>query len=232
MNRDWSNDNMKDFNIKFSKAIFMTAIYFGIMLLYTFADVVLWRKILPQFSNWLNIITIVICVCLFISFLKKQGYKVEILSNVSLPGIFLAIGCSVLFYIILDNLLDPIFEGLFPASEAAYQEAVQGLIKSPVTSLLQVCIIAPVIEEILMRGFILGGLKNNYGTVPALLVSSMLFALLHFNMVQTLSAFICGIILGLLYIKTKAILCCIIAHCGYNLISYIVMVYPFIGERY
>lgn len=96
------------------------------------------------------------------------------------------------------------------------------------TSLIQVCILAPVIEEILMRGVVLGGLKNSYGTVMALLISATFFACLHFSMVQTLSAFVCGIVLGLLYIKTRSILCCMIAHGGYNLISYIMMAHSYI----
>lgn len=102
--------------------------------------------------------------------------------------------------------------------------------KAPVMSFLQVCIIAPVIEEILMRGFVLDGLKNKYGVGVALLLSALLFAILHFNMVQTLSAFVCGIILGLLYLKTNSIPCCIIAHCGYNLVSYVTTIYPYLGK--
>ena len=94
--------------------------------------------------------------------------------------------------------------------------------------LLQVCIIAPVVEETLMRGVILGGLKNTYGSITALLVSSVLFAVLHFNMVQTLSAFMCGIVLGLLYLRTRSVFCCIIAHCGYNFISSLTTIYPYI----
>ncbi|MDE7249661.1 MAG: CPBP family intramembrane metalloprotease, partial [Lachnospiraceae bacterium] len=124
----------------------------------------------------------------------------------------------------------PIFESVFPKSEQAYQATIQSLIKSPITSLLQVCIIAPVIEEILMRGFVLGGLKNTYGVIVALFISALFFTILHFNMVQTLSAFVCGIILGLLYIKTDSIPCCIIAHCGYNLISYFTTIYPYISK--
>lgn len=103
---------------------------------------------------------------------------------------------------------------------------IQSLITSPVTSLIQVCVLAPIIEEILMRGVVLGGLKNTYGSLVSLLISATLFALLHFNMVQTLSAFVCGVVLGLLYIKTSSIFCCMLAHCGYNLISYIAMIYP------
>ena len=46
------------------------------------------------------------------------------------------------------NGLDPVFESIFPASERVYQETIRTLRASPITGLLQVGIIAPVIEEI------------------------------------------------------------------------------------
>lgn len=215
--------------LKISNVVVWVAAYFGIMLFYTFLDIAVWRKTFPNFSEWINIIVIMICAFGFICLLKRR-YKINIFSNITPQGILLAVCCSVLFFLLLDKCLDPIFENIFPQSEQDYQESIQSLIKSPVTSLMHVCIIAPVIEEILMRGFVLGGLRNNYGIIKALLISALLFSLLHFNMVQTLSAFVCGIILGLLYIKTNSIFCCIIAHCGYNLISYITIIYPYISH--
>ena len=196
--------------LKTSTAILWTATYFGIMVLYTFLDIAVWRKLFPGYSEWVNIITIIILGCGFI-YVLMQKYKVNMLSGITASGI-----------------LGAVFESIFPQSEKDYQETIQSLINSPVTSLLQVCIIAPVIEEILMRGFVLGLLEKSLGAIKALLVSSLLFAILHFNMVQTLSAFVCGIILGLLYLKTKSVVCCIIAHCGYNLVSYITVIYPYI----
>lgn len=218
---------MKEYNIKIGTAFLLVLAYFGIMLFYTFLDVAVWRKVAPDFSNIINIVTIAICIGVFIIFLKRvTGYQMQLLSNISFVGMMLAIGCSFLFFLLLDKGLDPIFEGIFPQSEQDYQEMIQSLTKSPMTSLIQVCVLAPVMEEILMRGVVLGGLKNSYGTVAALLISSVLFACLHFNMVQTLSAFVCGIVLGLLYIRTNSVFCCMIAHSGYNLISYVVMIYP------
>ena len=214
---------MKEYNIKIGTAFLLVLAYFGIMLFYTFLDVAVWRKVFLDFSN------IVICIGVFIVFLKRTtGYQVQLFSNISFAGIMLAIGCSFLFFLLLDKGLDPIFEGMFPQSEQDYQKMLESLMKSPLTSLIQVCVLAPFIEEILMRGVVLGGLKDSYGTGTALLISATLFALLHFNMVQTLSAFVCGIVLGLLYIKTSSIFCCMTAHGGYNLISYIMMVYPYI----
>ena len=215
--------------MKIGNAIIWVVAYFGIMLLYTFLNIAVWRKKFPNYSEWINIVVIMICAVGFVCVLRSK-YEIHILSNVTPIGILLAVCCSILFFLLLDKCLDPIFESVFPQGEQDYQETIQSLLKSPITSLLQVCIIAPVIEEILMRGFVLGGLKNTYGVIVALFISALFFAILHFNMVQTLSAFVCGIILGLLYIKTDSILCCIIAHCGYNLISYFTTIYPYISK--
>ena len=215
---------MGENTLRISNAIIWAAAYFGVMLFYTFLNVAVWRKVFPDYSEWINIVVIMMCAIGFISLLKTK-YEIHILSNVTPTGILLAVFCSLLLFLLLDKCLDPIFESLFPQSEQDYQAMIQSLIKSPITSLLQVCMIAPVIEEILMRGFVLGGLKNTYGITGALFISALLFAILHFNMVQTLSAFVCGILLGLLYIKTDSIPCCIIAHCGYNFLSYVTMIY-------
>lgn len=210
-----------------SSAVLWSAAYFGIMLFYTFLDVAIWRTLFPQYAEWINLFVMILCGCAFLLFLAKW-YQVPVFSNITFVGLLLAAGCSVLFFLLLDHCLDPIFESIFPQSEEDYQETIQSLIHSPITSFLQVCIIAPVVEETLMRGVILGGLKNTYGSITALLVSSVLFAVLHFNMVQTLSAFVCGIVLGLLYLRTRSVFCCIIAHCGYNFISYLTTIYPYI----
>lgn len=220
---------MDKIGLKMSTAFFWIAMYFAVMLIYTFFNVAVWRKIIPKYSSLLNIIFIIASDIAFIILLcNKTDYRIGILKNVTIKNVFLAVGCAILFYLLLDKCLDPIFESLYPASEQSYQDTVQSLLKSPVTSLLQVCIIAPIVEEILMRGFILGGLRNSYGITIALLISAALFAVLHFNMVQTLSAFVCGIILGILFIKTGSISSCIIAHSGYNLISFAIMIMPYI----
>lgn len=195
--------------------------YFCIMLLYTAIDIILWKKIESPLSAWLNLASMLIFTTLFIKVLvEKNAWRISLKSDASAKGIILALCCAVLFYFLLDKCLDPFFEGLFPASQEAYQDSLLSLAAAPVPSFFHVCLLAPVTEEILMRGFALDGLKRTYGAVTALLVSSLLFALLHFNMVQTLSAFICGLILGVLYLRTGSLLCCMIAHGGYNLISF------------
>ena len=107
-------------------------VYLGVMLFYTFLDVTVWRNVFPETAGWFNTITTIICVCGFIELLRKKGYRVNMLANITPTGLLLAVGCSVLFYLLLDNFLDPIFESLFPVSEQNYQETIQSLRAAPV----------------------------------------------------------------------------------------------------
>lgn len=206
-------------------------VWFGFMLLYTALDVTLWRKLPPDYGKYINLLSIILCMSAFLVLLtKKNHYKINLLGNITFHGLLFAAGCAILFYFLLDKGIDPIFESFFPVSEESYRQTLQSLSATPVVSLLQVCVLAPFLEEILMRGFLLGGLSVKYGKLTALFISAFLFALLHFNMVQTLSSFICGILLGMLHLHTGSILCCILAHMGYNLISYVTMILPLYGK--
>jgi hypothetical protein len=209
------------------KGIFWVLIWFGFMLFYTALDVAVWRKIGAPFGKYFNLVTMILCIAVFLFLLTRAAdFKIDLLEGLSPHGLLLAAACAGLFYLVLDKGLDPLFEAAFPASEESYQDTLRSLRAAPVVSLIQVCVLAPFIEEVLMRGFLLGGLSVDYGKTAALLVSAFFFALLHFNMVQTLSAFLCGIVLGLLYLHTGSVSCCIAAHMGYNLISYLTMMVP------
>ncbi len=197
--------------------------YLGIMLLYTLLDVALWRKAFPGQARWLNLLTMGLCLAGYLALLEQAGRMPKLFADMSLPDIGLALACSVGFFLLLDKGLDPLLAGVFPQSETGYQTALDHLRQSPAASLLQVCVLAPVAEEILMRGVVLGGLRESLGVTAALLISSALFAAFHFTMVQTLSALVCGVVLGLLYIKTDSVFCCILAHAGYNFISWMGM---------
>ena len=213
--------------ISIGKGILWVLVWFGFMFIYTALDIVIWRKIAPNYSRTLNIITVALSMVVFFVLLeKKENFKLNLLANVSIQGIVIAICCSILFYFLLDKGLDPIFESIFPTSKENYQQTIQSIISSPIVSLIDFCIFAPILEEFLMRGFILNGLSINYGIIVALLISSILFALLHFNFAQIIPSFICGIILGLIYLYTGSILSCIFAHMGYNFISYIMIILP------
>ena len=217
---------VNNYQISIENALLWTFEYFCILLLTEVLNHVIWRKWFGIISPWINLLTLVVFSKMFFIKLKGSiGSNIKISFVLNYKDLFISIFVAMLLYFILDKGLDPILEKVFPASEVAYQETINMLKKAPISSFIHICLIAPIIEETLMRGYILGGLQGRYGLFISLLVSSVLFALLHFNMVQTLSAFVSGLILGILYIKTGSIFCSILAHSLYNIISYIAMLY-------
>ena len=78
-----------------------------------------------------------------------------------------------------------------------------------------VSIIAPFIEEVFFRGFLFNRWHRKYGAGKAMIFSSLLFALLHTDLV---GAFIFGLVMCLICLKTKSLVGAIITHAANNLI--------------
>ena len=184
-------------------------------------DVIILRALDKGVSAWINLLTIIVLNTIFLrTLIMRYKLEVKIFSNISFRGILLACVCSVSFFILLDKIIDPFIDGIFVTSAEEYRRTIELMRQFPVVSFIRVCLLAPVAEEVLIRGCILNSLQNKYGLILSLVISSLLFAILHFNFVQIISAVICGLILGLLYINTGSLLVCILAHSLYNAISY------------
>lgn len=83
---------------------------------------------------------------------------------------------------------------------------------------ISVVILAPIFEELIFRGMILQVLSK-YNKVFAILVTSLLFGLLHLNMTQAVPAFFMSLILCYMCLKTDSLLVTILAHAGNNLLA-------------
>lgn len=79
-------------------------------------------------------------------------------------------------------------------------------------------VLAPILEEILCRGILMQYLKR-YGLAVSLIVSSLCFALLHFDPTSLVVIFFVGMLLGLIKISTGSLIASIIAHSINNLIA-------------
>lgn len=64
-----------------------------------------------------------------------------------------------------------------------------------ISMFLYSCLAAPIGEELIYRGFVMRYLQR-YGKVFAILVSSVLFGVMHGNMIQAMFAFAIGLVLG------------------------------------
>ena len=95
--------------------------------------------------------------------------------------------------------------------------------------LLRLTITAAVMEEVVIRGVIMQPLRK-YGNWFAILMSAMIFAFLHCNLVQAPFAFLAGIAIGYFTIVTGTVWTGIFIHLINNSISAITAYYIAIGQ--
>lgn len=84
-----------------------------------------------------------------------------------------------------------------------------------VLNYLWMVLVAPVFEEVLFRGGLLGTLKK-HGNWFAVIVSALLFGLAHVNISQMLYATALGVMLGIMYVRAGSVVPCIITHICIN----------------
>lgn len=93
-------------------------------------------------------------------------------------------------------------------------------------NLFATAVLPALLEEMVYRGYICRTLRP-YGNVFAVLVSSMLFSLMHGNLRQIPFAFIVGMVLGFLYVLTDNIWMPITVHFANNTISVLMEYFGF-----
>ena len=79
--------------------------------------------------------------------------------------------------------------------------------------------VTPFVQELFFRGAVYTSLRGKIGVWPALLVSALLFSLLHFKLIWILPYFFLGIFFGYLYEKTGSLLTPIAAHAMNNVVA-------------
>jgi len=125
-----------------------------------------------------------------------------------ITGTIIIIGLSVVVSE-LDNLLNFVL----PMPEWI-RDFLSSLMKdqSLIISLFYIGLAAAFSEELFFRGLILDGFAINYSKKKAIIISSLLFGLIHLNPWQFVGAFIIGLVLAYICIETKSILLCIYMH--------------------
>ena len=157
----------------------------------------MWRKIrtvLPKHDN------------------TKPGIPVIILA------VILCVSLDVICTSIIDlsNLID-----LFPG----YNEVAEYLYSGSIwVQFSLICIIAPLAEELLCRGIIMNRLCSWLPKWAAVLIPSVFFGMLHYNMIQGIGAFFLGIVFSLLYLRYRSLWIPIICHMAINLLSFVLQV--------
>lgn len=145
---------------------------------------------------------------------KKIPFSENMLSN-----ILAVMGITICISIALNNIIS--MSPLVQMSEE-YETASNAFYGSTIwLELLGSALITPVLEELLHRGVVYGRLRRMMNMWPAIIVSALVFAGLHFNIVQFTYAFLLGIVFALFVEKTGHIYPSVIAHVVANGIAVI-----------
>lgn len=153
-----------------------------------------------------------ILVFLFISLKSKvniKAVKTEKMNFVSvLTIIVISFACLFLISPII-NVYDS-----FLTSIGVKEQTLPISLDSPlklIYLIFSLGILAPISEEFVFRGIIFSGLKEK-GLKNAVLISSLLFMLMHLSLHQTIYQFLLGIVLAMIYYYTQNIFASILVH--------------------
>ena len=167
-------------------------------------------NIMNNSSIYITIIIALIFIPLLI-FNYKKNYKDDKLNSIY-KFIILGFSLSLIynfFGFYLDKLLNTNLYGDF------------NIIKT----IIQTVILGPIIEEYLFRGMIYNGLKKNFNDKKSMIITSIVFAITHTNIIQMIYAFLLNIILVKVYEKYKNINSCIIIHSMSNLTTTFITIF-------
>lgn len=81
--------------------------------------------------------------------------------------------------------------------------------------------IAPVVEELIFRRVLLGAFLRKHGPVAAVLLTSLVFSLLHFYSTDYLGTFLFSVVLCVISLRFRSILLCAAVHAMYNVAAFV-----------
>lgn len=145
----------------------------------------------------------------------------------SLNKLTLALILPTLMIMIVDFVgsipIGVLAEILFPSDMEQIPISDESSLSDPIFLTLlftSIVIIAPITEELAFRGLILDFLREKYGNWPAIIVSSILFGIVHFIPVAIAVATFGGLIYGWLRIRTDSLWPGIFCHAIWNIFAF------------
>jgi membrane protease YdiL (CAAX protease family) len=172
-------------------------------------------------------------VFIFALLVRKNSIQALGLTGLS-PRNFLnwGVGGGILLFIAIlaaGVLMERLIPELPPQSfELVLQSVVS--FQEFVILLLVVSVIAPFAEELYFRGFVYPVFRNRMGVVAGALLSGLFFGLAHWDPWRAVPLALAGVVLALIYEKSKSIYTCWAAHGLWNgamgLIFYFTFYHP------
>ncbi len=184
------------------------------------------EKVIEEFvtrieqSGWSLIAAVLIgLLILFLMFRKRGTHKEIFKKGESITfGKFAGLACVFLgFQLVFQGayiLMETGLNAIGYTAEASMETAT--LDCATFSMVLYAGIVGPIVEELIYRGFVMRALEK-HGRVLAIVVSSLLFGIMHANLPQAIFAFFVGLVLG--YVAMRySIVWSIVLHIINNLV--------------
>ena len=188
----------------------------------------------PAFTQVFNAVFSVIMFTIpFIIVFKVQNIRISGLIKLKKPKLsdILPYGLLGVGFCSIANItvayMGSIFSQFGIKYHVDYGKKPEGLFGFMLT-FIAVAIIPALVEEFACRGIILGSIRK-YSDSFAVLTSAIVFGILHSNFQQIPFAFLVGLILGYVTVKTNSIWTAVAIHCFNNAVS-VIFDYAFIGN--
>lgn len=152
----------------------------------------------------------------------------------SLKALVYAPAAGYLLVLFIHFLLDRagLFRWIEHVTHAPAEQSIVSVLRhsSDIPLITIICfsaaIAAPLVEELIFRGYLYPIMKKYTGAWFALITTSLLFGIIHVSLVPFIPLAIFGAMLVLLYEYTGTIWTPIIAHCIFNTATLINILYP------
>jgi len=193
-----------------------------------FIDIIIQRSALDNIGSYIKMIgeilvNIIIIYLLIKRIRKKEEFNLKVQYKPNIKEYLYALLFLGAHLFIFSNTLGILMEKI-EVSEWVV-EAFDEMLIDPVIAFISICVIAPVFEEIVYRGIILEQLSKRYGSPKSIMISGLIFGLIHANIHQGVNAFFIGLILGFIYIKTNSLLLCMFWHFSNNFLAFLASMY-------
>ena len=93
-----------------------------------------------------------------------------------------------------------------------------------VLGVFTISILAPLLEEVLFRGAIQGYLMQRFSPWTSIIISSLIFGVIHMNPIQVFYATCVGIVFGWIYYRTRSLVPVVVGHVLNNSLAALTMI--------
>lgn len=222
---------LKNFKLRYF-ILFVIGIFIASFILLFITDI-------PASEEWITFFVSVSCLMYLMHQTKKWNFtyneqpihttmsKGRWAKYLSITACFQLI--TVVFTTILLTIIYLVFEEhireLFSFFPMLDLEEVRPSLLVYVLFFINICILAPIYEEMLFRGILLRRFTLRWSPQKSIIISSIIFGIIHLNPINVVFAFALGCVLGYAYLKTKNIVIPMLLHSFNNFLAFIQFVY-------